>query len=334
MTDSIAAVEAAWSRVAREIGADPAFVIAATHGKRAIDNLARFKPRLHPDELSAAVEEFERSILFYADAHANANTHARLRAAAGSSTPSLSDAGSCSGPGSSAGSSCVSSLVQSAAVSTEQLVIVSGPQAELADELAIALTAAAAVEKGCVTSREGAGEWEWELEAAGFDRAVRVLPGVKTLLASIPEGRYAVATSGAKTYGAPPLFPRSSWADQILIFRPAHGCLSRVGIVPPKVTITADDPRLRAGKPAPDPFLLAAKCLGYSAERCVVFEDSPSGIRAGVAAGAIVVAVCTSHSRRQVEECGAHYVVENLEDVHCEEIETDEGTRLMFTVEH
>ena len=191
--------------MAREIGADPAFVIAATHGKRAIDNLARFKPHLHPDELSAAVEEFERSILFYADAHANAN-------AAGGSTPSLlSDAGS--GPGSSAGSSCVSSLVQSAAASTEQLIVVSGPQAELADELAIALTAATAVEKGCFTSREGAGEWECELEAAGFDRAVRVLPGVKALLASIPEGRYAVATSGAKTYGAPPLAIRPGWSS-------------------------------------------------------------------------------------------------------------------------
>ncbi len=90
-----------------------------------------------------------------------------------------------------------------------------------------------------------------------------------------------------------------------------------MGITPPKVTITADDARLRAGKPAPDPF-----------------EDSPNGIRAGVAAGAIVVAVCTSHSREQIGDCGAHFVVENLEDVRCEEIETDEGTRLMFTVEH
>ena len=120
----------------------------------------------------------------------------------------------------------------------------------------------------------------------------------------------------------------------LLIFRAARGCLSRVGIVPPKVTITADDPRLRAGKPAPDPFLLAAECLGYRASRCVVFEDSPSGIRAGVAAGAIVVAVCTSHERGQIEECGAHFVVENLEDVRCEEIKTDEGTPLIFTVEH
>jgi beta-phosphoglucomutase-like phosphatase (HAD superfamily) len=107
-----------------------------------------------------------------------------------------------------------------------------------------------------------------------------------------------------------------------------------VGVVPPKVTITADDSRLRAGKPAPDPFLLAAECLGYQASRCVVFEDSPSGIKAGVAAGAIVVAVCTSHSRKRIEECGAHFVVENLEDVRCEVMETDEGTRLMFTVEH
>jgi beta-phosphoglucomutase-like phosphatase (HAD superfamily) len=107
-----------------------------------------------------------------------------------------------------------------------------------------------------------------------------------------------------------------------------------VGIVPPKVTITADDPRLRAGKPAPDPFLLAAECLGYRASRCVVFEDSPSGIKAGVAAGAIVIAVCTSHSRKQIKDCGAHFIVENLEDVRCEEMETDEGTRLMFTVEH
>jgi hypothetical protein len=54
-------------------------------------------------------------------------------------------------------------------------------------------------------SREEESESEWELEATEVDRSVRVLPGVKALLASIPEGRYAVATSGAKTYGALPL---------------------------------------------------------------------------------------------------------------------------------
>ena len=180
--------------MAREIGADPAFVIAATHGKRAIDNLARFKPHLRSHEMEAAVEEFERSILLYADAHAH-------RRAARTSTPSLLsdfDSDSDSRPGfdassgsSSADNSPVSSLMPSAVASTEQLV--AGSPWELADELADALS---------IANGDRSKEWELELEAVELDRAVRILPGVKALLQSIPEGRYAVATSGAKTYGA------------------------------------------------------------------------------------------------------------------------------------
>lgn len=198
LTDSIAAVEAAWSKVAHEIGVDPAFVIAATHGKRAIDNLAHFKPHLRSHELTAAVDEFERSILFYADAHSRAR----------SSTLSLvSDSGS--SPSSTAGNSSLSSLVSSASVSSEELV--PGLRVGLVEGLAAALSA----------QRDG---WsEWEVDAAEVDRTVRILPGVKALLGSIPKGRYAVATSGAKTYGAfPPfsLFPLPlscldrNWADR------------------------------------------------------------------------------------------------------------------------
>ena len=88
----------------------------------------------------------------------------------------------------------------------------------------------------------------------------------------------------------------------------AYGCMIRVGTILPPVSITADDKRLKAGKPAPDPFFLAADCLGYGPKKCVVFEDSPSGIRSGVASGATVIAVCTSHDRSQIENCGAHYV--------------------------
>ncbi|MGY1500047.1 HAD family hydrolase [Streptomyces sp. QTS52] len=39
------------------------------------------------------------------------------------------------------------------------------------------------------------------------------------------------------------------------------------------------------GKPAPDLFLYAAERMGVAAERCVVVEDSPLGVRAAVAAG-------------------------------------------------
>lgn len=104
--------------------------------------------------------------------------------------------------------------------------------------------------------------------------------------------------------------------------------MTRVGITLPKVTITADDKRLKAGKPHPDPFLLAAKCLGYTANRCVVFEDSPSGIRAGVASGATIIALCTSHERSKIENRWAHYIVDNMERVRCE---TD-GDQLRFTI--
>jgi HAD superfamily hydrolase (TIGR01509 family) len=48
---------------------------------------------------------------------------------------------------------------------------------------------------------------------------------------------------------------------------------------------------VRHVKPAPDLFLSAAECLGIAPEHCVVFEDSPNGMRAAAAAGMRCVAV-------------------------------------------
>lgn len=98
----------------------------------------------------------------------------------------------------------------------------------------------------------------------------------------------------------------------------------------PKVCVTADDARLTRGKPFPDPFLLAAADLGIDPKRSVIFEDSPSGIKAAVAAGGTVIAVCTSHSRAQIDQLGAHYVVDTLEQVKVE----SKGGELVFTVQH
>lgn len=46
-----------------------------------------------------------------------------------------------------------------------------------------------------------------------------------------------------------------------------------------------------AGKPAPDPYLQAARLLGVAAEDCLVFEDSVTGSTAGQASGAWVIGV-------------------------------------------
>lgn len=65
--------------------------------------------------------------------------------------------------------------------------------------------------------------------------------------------------------------------------------LDDLGSLPFETTVTADE--VRAGKPDPEPFRVAAARLEARPEDCVVFEDSAVGVAAGLASGARVVAV-------------------------------------------
>jgi HAD superfamily hydrolase (TIGR01509 family) len=75
-----------------------------------------------------------------------------------------------------------------------------------------------------------------------------------------------------------------------------------------QAVITADETRL--GKPHPEGFLLAAARLGLAPERCVVFEDAPAGIQAGLAGGMRVVALSTTHDASDLGQ--AHLVAPAL----------------------
>ena len=55
-----------------------------------------------------------------------------------------------------------------------------------------------------------------------------------------------------------------------------------------QLMICGDDPRIGAGKPAPDPFLTGAECLGVRPEDCWAFEDSQAGCRSALTAGCMV----------------------------------------------
>jgi beta-phosphoglucomutase-like phosphatase (HAD superfamily) len=68
--------------------------------------------------------------------------------------------------------------------------------------------------------------------------------------------------------------------------------LTRSGLV----TVSGDD--VEAGKPAPDPYLLAADLLGVEPDSCVAVEDSATGVTSAAAAGMRVIAVVRHESHR------------------------------------
>lgn len=55
------------------------------------------------------------------------------------------------------------------------------------------------------------------------------------------------------------------------------------------------DSHVKRSKPDPEGYLLAASKLGVEPADCVVFEDSFNGLKAGLAAGASVVAIATTN---------------------------------------
>ncbi len=81
--------------------------------------------------------------------------------------------------------------------------------------------------------------------------------------------------------------------------------------------ITAAD--VTRSKPDPQGYLLAANRVGVPIEQCFVFEDSLSGMAAGMASGATVVSVATTVSRELLAGKG-HCIVDTVADVTVEEL--------------
>jgi HAD superfamily hydrolase (TIGR01509 family) len=103
---------------------------------------------------------------------------------------------------------------------------------------------------------------------AAFERELEPVPGVVAVLEKLvaDEVPYCVASSGSherirvghRTTGL------DRWFGEGLVF-------------------SSQD--VGRGKPAPDLFLHAAERMGVAPQRCAVVEDSPLGVRAGLAAG-------------------------------------------------
>lgn len=122
---------------------------------------------------------------------------------------------------------------------------------------------------------------------------VVLLPGAGQLLEALPPGRWTIATSCTRAL--------------------AEVRLRAAGLPIPKDMVTSSD--VRIGKPDPEPYLKAAAKLGFATSDCIVVEDAAAGVRAGKAAGASVIAFLTTMNRRELEEAGADWILQNCADV-------------------
>jgi HAD superfamily hydrolase (TIGR01509 family) len=79
--------------------------------------------------------------------------------------------------------------------------------------------------------------------------------------------------------------------------------------------ITAERENL-TGKPAPDMFCFAARCLGIDPAEAVVFEDALAGVEAGRAGQfGFVVGVDRTGQAEELQRHGASIVVSDLSDL-------------------
>jgi sugar-phosphatase len=134
--------------------------------------------------------------------------------------------------------------------------------------------------RGLIPEDELQSELSHFIAAEAADLAdITAICGAAELAAQIPRERWAVVTSSSLPV--------------------AEARLRHTGFPAPGALVTADD--VEHGKPHPEPWLKAAAALDIEPERCLVFEDANSGIRAACAAGMQVIGVRWSRERLECE---------------------------------
>ncbi|TWT36253.1 Phosphorylated carbohydrates phosphatase [Posidoniimonas corsicana] len=122
---------------------------------------------------------------------------------------------------------------------------------------------------------------------------LKPMPGVEQIIAEVDRAGLprCVVTSGSRRY--------------------AERILGEVGLTGFQFYITADD--VKHGKPHPEPYLQAAERFGVEPAELLVLEDSANGCKAGVAAGAVTVALPNHHTAGH-DFTGAALVADTLAD--------------------
>lgn len=133
------------------------------------------------------------------------------------------------------------------------------------------------------------------------DLQAKIVPGLIDFLSQLKEQDYrmAVATSG-------PPENANFVLDGLGIRKNFHAVVTGADVV--------------KGKPDPEIFLLAANQLELSPLRCIVFEDSSSGIAAARQAGSPCVALATTHHTEELRKFLPDLIVRDFREVNPDRI--------------
>jgi HAD superfamily hydrolase (TIGR01509 family) len=130
--------------------------------------------------------------------------------------------------------------------------------------------------------------------AVALKAELKAVPGIEAVLAAVGVP-YCVASSGTHAK--------------------MHTTLGITGLLPQFRGKMYSVTEVAKSKPHPDVFLHAANQQGAAPASCAVVEDTPTGVRAGVAAGMTVFGYCALTPRHRLIEAGAHHTFERMRDL-------------------
>ncbi len=136
-----------------------------------------------------------------------------------------------------------------------------------------------------------------DARVVAFEDDLRAVPGAADVVRAVRDAGIAVCVA---TQGEP---EKTELTLGLTGLRPLFGAeaLFSAELVP-------------RGKPHPDLFLHACAAMGAEPEHCVVVEDSPLGVIAGVAAGMRVIGYAAERNDPELSDAGAE-VVGSMEQI-------------------
>lgn len=128
------------------------------------------------------------------------------------------------------------------------------------------------------------------------DLAGIVVPGAARLIGALAPEEWALVTSAGR---------------ELAVLR-----LAAAKVPLPRTIVSGES--VTRGKPDPEGYLMGARLLGRRPDECVVVEDAPAGIAAGLAAGMRVIGVATTYERARLAPLGCAAIVSTLADISLE----------------